>query len=62
MGENLHINPDCNCPKTTCPRHGNCVDCVKHHNKMESLMYCSFPQAERGYEVFYKHLKAKFEA
>ena len=27
------LNPNCNCPKTECPRHGNCMECVEFHKK-----------------------------
>ena len=32
MSDNL--NPNCNCPKTECPRHGNCMECVEHHKSI----------------------------
>ena len=25
------LNPNCNCPNTKCPRHGNCMECVEFH-------------------------------
>jgi len=25
------LNPNCNCPKTECPRHGKCMECVEAH-------------------------------
>ena len=25
------LNPNCDCPKTECPRHGNCMECVEFH-------------------------------
>jgi len=24
-------NPNCQCPKTKCPNHGNCVECKRAH-------------------------------
>ena len=32
MSDNL--NPNCNCPKTECSRHGNCMECVEHHKSI----------------------------
>jgi len=31
MSDVVVINQNCNCPKTECPRHGNCNDCVEFH-------------------------------
>jgi len=27
-----NMNKKCQCPKTQCPNHGNCVECRKTHN------------------------------
>ncbi len=35
------LNPNCNCPKTGCPRHGNCMECVEFHkSKGEKIPFC----------------------
>ncbi|MFH0955329.1 MAG: hypothetical protein V1777_04470 [Candidatus Micrarchaeota archaeon] len=34
------MNPDCPCPKTTCPNHGNCDKCKAYHLKVGGLSYC----------------------
>ncbi|HEX3038084.1 MAG TPA: hypothetical protein VHO94_03720 [Oscillospiraceae bacterium] len=32
---------ECNCPKTKCERHGNCEECIKHHEaKKRYPPYC----------------------
>lgn len=30
------LNPNCNCPKTECPRHGDCMACVEAHKAVEA--------------------------
>ena len=36
------LNPHCNCPKTECPRHGDCMACVEAHKAVEGgkIPYC----------------------
>ncbi len=36
------LNPNCNCPKTECPRHGNCMECVEYHKSIPGgkIPYC----------------------
>ena len=36
------LNPNCNCPKTECPRHGDCMACVEAHKAVEGgkIPYC----------------------
>ena len=36
------LNPNCNCPKTECPRHGDCIACVEAHKAVEGgkIPYC----------------------
>ena len=36
------LNPYCNCPKTECPRHGNCMEFVEAHKAVEGgkIPYC----------------------
>lgn len=34
------LNPNCNCPKTECPRHGN-MECVEFHkNNSDKIPFC----------------------
>ena len=39
------LNPNCNCPKTECPRHGDCMACVEAHKAVEGgkIPYCRSP-------------------
>lgn|GEM_PF-1088566 len=30
--EDLRMNPKCPCPTRTCPNHGFCQYCIKHHD------------------------------
>ena len=55
---------ECDCPKTECPRHGDCAACVKNHRESDSMIYCLFPDngGNKGMENFYKKLKERFEA
>lgn len=35
------LNSNCNCPKTECPRHGNCMECVEFHkNNSDKIPFC----------------------
>lgn len=54
---------DCPCPKTTCPNHKNCVNCVIKHKVTDSLPFCLFPDndGDKSLKNFYKKLKEKFE-
>ena len=41
MEERKHCNEaNCTCPKTTCPRHGTCCECIMNHRGNGSLVYC----------------------
>ncbi len=33
---------NCNCPKTDCPRHGKCCQCINNHLRPEqpNMVYC----------------------
>jgi hypothetical protein len=32
---------NCTCPKTDCPRHGKCCECVMNHRRPDTLLvYC----------------------
>lgn len=31
---------NCTCPKTTCPRHGKCCECIMNHRGNDSLVFC----------------------
>ncbi len=32
--EDLRYNPECPCPTRTCPQHGFCKICVRHHREL----------------------------
>ncbi len=35
------LNPNCNCPNESCPRHGNCMECVEHHKAhSDKIPFC----------------------
>ena len=36
------LNPNCDCPKTDCPRHGDYIACVEAHKAVEGgkIPYC----------------------
>lgn len=35
------LNPNCNCPKTECPRHGKCMECVEAHKASgDKIPFC----------------------
>ena len=35
------LNPNCNCPKVDCPRHGNCMECVEFHKaNSDKIPFC----------------------
>ena len=35
------LNSNCNCPKTDCPRHGNCMECVEFHKaNSKKIPFC----------------------
>ncbi|WP_192929654.1 hypothetical protein [Alkaliphilus serpentinus] len=38
---------DCLCPKANCPRHGNCCQCINHHLKIQTLVYCMRSMAKK---------------
>ncbi len=41
MSEVPLLNPNCNCPKTECPRHGNCMECVEFHKaNSDKIPFC----------------------
>ncbi len=54
---------DCACPKTTCPNHGICCQCVVKHRNTDSLPFCLFLNNEGDKSVthYYKKLKERFE-
>ncbi|MDR2698918.1 MAG: hypothetical protein LBB30_04505 [Candidatus Methanoplasma sp.] len=40
---------DCKCPKTDCPRHGNCNMCVPYHRDQKGdLPFCLRPLAVKS--------------
>ena len=54
---------ECACPKTTCPNHQRCCDCVIKHRETDSLPYCLFLEndGDKSIENYYKKLKERFE-
>lgn len=41
MEEHKHCNEaNCTCPKTTCPRHCTCCECIMNHRGNGSLVFC----------------------
>jgi hypothetical protein len=54
---------ECSCPKTECPNHKKCCDCVIKHRETDSLPFCFFPDNgdDKSNENYYKFLKARFE-
>lgn len=36
--EDAVMNPDCPCQTRTCPYHGFCAMCVRHHRDVDELM------------------------
>ena len=54
---------DCLCPKTSCPNHGNCRNCVIKHHTTDSLPYCLFPDngGDKSNRHHYNVLKERFE-
>ena len=35
------LNPNCNCPNESCPRHGNCMECVEFHKAhRDKIPFC----------------------
>lgn len=35
--ENLKMNPECPCLTRTCPNHGFCIMCVRHHKDVDEI-------------------------
>jgi len=33
--------PNCPCPKSDCPRHGKCAECVAHHKAKDEWPFCA---------------------
>ncbi len=56
---NVH---ECICPKTSCPNHGMCCDCVTKHRNTDSLPYCLFPDnGDKSNLNHYRVLKSRYE-
>ena len=36
-----YVAPNCPCPEKSCPRHGICEECVKHHKEKGEWPYCA---------------------
>lgn len=42
------INAYCSCPKTDCPRHGQCCECILNHKNRENVkLIVRFPHCLR---------------
>jgi hypothetical protein len=42
------INAYCSCPKTDCPRHGLCCECIiEHKNRLDDPIIKRFPHCLR---------------
>jgi len=54
---------ECACPKTTCPNHKKCCDCVIKHKETDSLPFCLFldNEGDKSNENYYRKLKNRFE-
>jgi hypothetical protein len=52
----------CPCPKTTCPNHRRCRECVIKHKNTDSLPFCLFPDngGDKSMENLYRKLKGRF--
>ena len=37
---------NCNCTYPSCPRKGNCCECITYHKAMNQLPACYFPDDE----------------
>jgi len=53
---------ECACPKTTCPNHGLCCNCIKKHRENDQLPYCLFPEKDKSVEHYYSKLQERFGA
>ena len=53
----------CACPKTTCPHHKKCCECVVKHKETDSLPFCLFPNndGDKSMENLHRKLKQRFE-
>ena len=53
----------CTCPKTTCPNHKKCCECVIKHKEIDSLPFCLFPDndGDKSLASYYLKLKERFE-
>ena len=54
---------ECAYPKTECPNHKKCCDCVIKHRETDSLPFCLFPDndGDKSVENYYRKLKIRFE-
>jgi glyoxylase-like metal-dependent hydrolase (beta-lactamase superfamily II) len=44
MGKPCEHVKECACPRTECPRHRKCCECVRSHKERDSLPFCLRPQ------------------
>jgi len=54
---------ECACPKTTCPNHKKCVECVIKHRETDSVPFCLFlnNDGDKSMANLYRKLKERFE-
>jgi hypothetical protein len=55
-------NKNCPCPKTTCPNHKKCCECVPKHKDTDSLPFCLFEDndGDKSLKSYYHKLKKRF--
>jgi hypothetical protein len=58
-GENVK---ECACPKTACPNHGRCCQCVIKHRNTDSLPFCLFPDngGDKSMKNLHRKLRERF--
>ena len=45
-----NLDGGCQCKNRSCPRHGNCAECVKYHAEgTEAIVYCMREKARKLY-------------
>lgn len=53
---------NCSCTYTSCPRHGNCCECVAYHRDKNQMVACYFtPEQERTYDRSMKNFLSQFK-
>jgi len=54
---------ECPCPKTECPNHKICCECILRHKNLDGLPFCLFEgvNGDKSNATYYKKLKERFE-